>query len=291
MNERKKIAASTDVETERPHSLVLHPAVLPGGSDLSEVDLENHAVEYFTAAMQSARRIGGLREITLALPTSSNQGQKFLEVQGRQAVETGFELSAVATAEQVMEWGTGAFSNCREVALRIDTVRYPTLKLTPGFFDQVARLQADSRVVSFHVLLTRELIGLLTLPRLRRWLDRADFVTLVAPRGAPADFDRTDLVAFFERLAPLWERADRFFHLHVDRSIKPAFFPWNLLSVTCPAADLALHLGADGRLFLCADMQPFAVLKRPNELAAAVERHLEKADSQADLCSGLPFPR
>jgi hypothetical protein len=283
MNQSKNTAVLTEVEVERPRALVLHFAPDSGPSEFSNLQSEDSAMDYFSGAVRGALQLPGLREIILELPEEGRQGQRLLERVGSLAADSGFEFSSVVQPDQVREWGTGAFAHCGEVALRIDAARYPGLKLTREFYELVDRLRADSRLVRFHVQLSSELIRRLALPRLRRWLDRADFLTLVAPWGQPADFDRVELSALFERLSPVWEKPDRFFHLHVDRNIKPDFFPWNLLSVTCPAADLALHLDADGRLFLSAAPRPFAVLAQPELLAPAVERHLQLADRMAGL--------
>lgn len=276
-SESLKTATFTDVEPERPSVLVLHMATGSAACDTSE---------YFGEAVRSARQVPGLRKVVLDLSRTLDRGRSLLESLTTDTKDGGLEWSAVVLANQAEAWGPGAFVNCREVALCIDTHLYPKLTLPVNFHGIADRLQADARVVNYHVLLNRELIRRLTLPRLRKWLDRADFVTLVAPRQGPVDFDRSDLEPFFKRLAPLWEHADRFFHLHVDRAIKPAFFPWNLLSVTCPAADLALHLHADGRLFLCADSEPIAALSCASGLAAAVEERLKESGSVGH-CEGL----
>lgn len=249
----------------------------------------DRTIDYFSQAVRSSRELTGLRKVTLDLSDTGDEGRLLLERIGSEVAYSGLELCAVVWAFQVEAWGPAAFTNCREVALCVDTRQYPALRLPAGFHTAVEGLQAESRVVGYQVLLNGELINRLKLPRLRKWLDRADFVTLVPPRSLPVDFDRSQLVSFFERLTPLWEHADRFFHLQVDRGIKPAFFPWNLLSVTCPAADLALHLEPDGHLFMCAQSQPFACLTAASGLAEAVEEHLLREGAGAGLCEGLAF--
>jgi hypothetical protein len=247
-------------------------------------------VEYFAEAVQAARAIPGLREISLALDEAPGDGRRLLESLGPVVVAAGFHLSAQIAAGQVGDWDHSSFTPCREVALRFDMAEFSDLGPESEFYDRVSRLQAESLVVGFHVVLVRRALGLLTLSQLRRFLQQADFVTLKAPRGSAPDFEPADLIPLFERLVPLWEQADRFFHLNVDRCIKPAFTPWNQLFVTCPAADLALHLGRDGRLFLCSSERPFAVLARPGDLPSAVAGHLKSREAGAAWCDELASP-
>jgi hypothetical protein len=290
MTDTQHVAVQDDLEVERPHLLVLHlrPEQDPGGGAHDPVP--DQAIEFFRCAVKAAADLRGLREITLDLPDARDEARRFLDLVGAVTVESGFDLRALACVEHVADWGASAFSACREVALRVDARRFPGLRLPSRVYDAVGLLQAESRVVNLSVMLDRELLRHLTLPRLRRWLDRADFVTLVAPRRLPMDTSRSELSAFFDRLAPLWEKADRFFHLQVDRSIKPAFFPWNLLSVTCPASDLAVHVEADGTLYLCAAPAAFATLAQADQLSRVVEEHLEKTRTLTDLCVGSPLP-
>lgn len=271
MTKPKQDVLTQQVEPERPHRLVLHFDAGP-----------KTAHSFFGAVLRSARQLPGLREVALELSESGDLGKEALNTIGAAAVQSGFELSATVQAQQVFSWGAEAFAACRQVDLRVDARRYPALKLAPEVYQAAERLQAEARVVGFQVLLDRDLIGRLTLSRLRTWLERADFVTLTAPRHTPPDFTHSDLVKLFDRLSPLWESADRFFHLQIDRSIKPAFFPWNLLSVTCPAADLALNLEAGGRLFLGAARAPFAHIEHPARFADTVEGHLARAAAEVE---------
>jgi len=270
----KKVVLTAQVAPERPHRLVLH-----FNSETPAPD------RLFNSVIRSATGLDGLREVTLDLPDGDPRGREVLASVGAAALQCGFELRTTVSARQVFDWGAHTFSACRQVDLRVDSERTPALRLAPLVYAAAGALHAESRVVGLHVLLDRSLITKLSPSRLRIWLDRADFVTLVAPRLREPDFTHADLVSLFERLSPLWESPDRFFHLQVDRSIKPAFFPWNLLSVTCPAADLALHLQADGGLYLCASRTPFASIENPALFADAVERHLAKCEGE--MCEGL----
>lgn len=281
MKQPKRQVLTAVAEQEHPRRLVLH---IGTHQQEGAGRVESSALPYFTTVIGSATRVEGVREVTLDLPVGQ-PGRMALETLGAAAVERGFEVRAVVSARSVAEWGNEAFAHCRQVDLRVDAASYPLLRLSPDVYTAMEWLQADSRVVGLQVLLNHQIITKLTLSRIRTWLDRADFVTLAVQRSGAGEFKHSELVALFDRLSSLWESADRFFHLHVDRSIKPAFFPWNLLSVTCPAADLALHLEADGRLFLGEAPTPFAQLENPAIFAETVERHLA---STAGEWSGGP---
>lgn len=273
MTQPRKQVLTAEAAAERPHRLVLH--FNPGGPD-------SHGL--FDGVIRSATQLEGLREVTVDLSEAGLEAFEALDSTGAAIVKDGFGLRASVRAEQVLHWGAAAFSACRQVDVRMDFGKTPTLRVAPEVFQAAQLLHVDSRVVSLQVLLDHTLVTRLTPARLRVWLDRADFVTLAAPRHREPDFVHHHLVALFDRLSPLWESPDRFFHLQVDRSIKPAFFPWNLLSATCPAADLALHLEADGRLFLCAARTPFALIETPARFAETIEHHLALHPGEA--CEG-----
>jgi hypothetical protein len=276
-----------------PRTLILHdlPVTVPGGTTAGSHP-HGDSLSFLEEIIGSASGMEGVREISLAVHRSSSldHGKTFLTRLGGVAVQNGLNVSAVSSFDNVMAWGLEALSMCQQVGLVVDAVRFPSLRLPREFFALATHLQAEGCAVGLHVMLSKAMLDGLTLPRLRRWLAQADVVHLLVPRGGEVDFTRAQLAHFFQRIAPLWEKPDRFFHLQVDRCIKPQFFPWNQLEQTCPGTDDALNLRPDGGLSFCAVDLPFTFLADPGDLANTVSEHFhQNAALHRSTCPNIRF--
>ena len=277
-----------------PRTLILHdlPVAAENRSAATGEASGGSNLAYLEEVIGAASGIDGMREITLAVHRSSSlkHGRRFLEHLGGVAARHGLGVSAVSSFDNVLAWGPEALSLCQQVGLVVDAQRFPRLRIPREFFALATLLQAEGCVVGLHVMLSKPMLDGLTLPRLRRWLAQADVVRLLVPRGGEVDFTRQELSLFFERIAPLWEKPDRFFHLQVDRCIKPQFFPWNQLEQTCPGTDDALNLRPDGGLSFCAVDLPFTFLACPGDLANTVSEHYsQNAALHQSTCPNIRF--
>jgi len=288
MSEQTKPQTHVEATLDGPRVLTLYPttscAVECAPCYLKSLDYgQEKPLRFFEELIGEAARTEHIRRIHLSVnvdPPGGDTNRRALHVLSRAAHAAGLTVLATTNYENVHDWGAREFALCQHVALSVDEYKFPRLRLPSDFFEQVTRLQAEGPVVSLNLLLSHRLLAHLTLPRLRRWLGLADQVSLLIPKHYTLDFSRQELLDLFDRLAPLWEEPDRFFHLQVDSCIKPQVFPWNQLYPSCEWADEQINILPDGQACFCAMDKPFATLQDSRELpdvvqAAYVEQHQE----------------
>jgi hypothetical protein len=254
---------------------------------------DERPVSFFAQLVQEAGRSESIREVALAVnvdPEGETRNRDVLRQVSEAARAAGLRLCVTTNFECVRDWGSSEFASCHQVVLSVDEYKFPSLRLPAEFFPQVTRLQAEGAVTGLNVLLSRKLLVHLTLPRLRRWLGVADQLYLLVPKHHPLDFSRAELKEFFDRIAPIWEEPDRFFHLQLDNCIKPEFFPWNQLAPTCDWAERLVNVLPDGGLALCAMDQPQAHLNGAVSFLPSIERYyIEQRRVGRSRCPFISF--
>jgi hypothetical protein len=285
-------------EATGPRVLALHPtSVCAHDCDPCFLKHSRYGAErplaFFAELVRQAGSSASIREIALAVnldPPGTTRNRDALAQLSEAARSAGLKLGVTTNYENVRDWGVEAFSACHHVALSVDEYKFPPLRLPGDFFEQVTRLQAEGVVTSLNVLLSHKLLDHLTLPRLRRWLGVVDQVNLIIPKHHPLDFSRADLLAFFERIAPIWEEPDRFFHLQLDNCIKPEVFPWNQLQPTCDWAERLVNVLPDGGLSLCAMDAPQMHLNGADSFLPGIEHYyLEQRQVGRSRCPFIRF--
>ena len=250
-------------------------------------------LEFFEELIRTAQACDSVREIALSInvdPDGSTRNRDALKRLSAVARTAGYRVSVITNYENIEAWGTGAFSDCQSVTFSVDEYKFPALRIPTHFFKQITQLQSEGCVVNLNLLLGRALLDGLTVPRLRRWLGIVDQIHLLVPKHVALDFSRTDLDVFFDRIAPIWESEERFFHLHVDSCIKPALFPWNLLTSGCEEAANLVNVLPDGGMAQCALDEPLVRIQNPADLVEAIQKYyVDESQAARPTCPEIGF--
>lgn len=298
MENRPFSRVATTTMTVGPRVLALYPTTESStagqpGYLKSDSCGPNRPIEFFQDIVRAAQACDSIREVALSInvdPEGSTANRDALRKISAVVRDTGMRMCVTTPYENVKKWGTDEFAACQSVTFSVDEHRFPSLRLPTDVLKQITRLQSEGCVVSLNVMLSKALLDRLTMPRLRRWLGIADQIYLRIPRHVQLDFSKADMMAFFDRISPIWESADKFFHLHLDGCIKPAIFPWNLLTTACEEASILVNVLPDGGLAQCALDDPFLHLEKPDELPGAVSKFYVDEPSAARLtCPEIEF--
>lgn len=251
------------------------------------------SIEFFQDVVRDAQACDSIREVVLSINVDSEDStsnRDALRKISSVVRDTGMRMGVTTDYENVRKWGAAEFAACQSVTFTVDEHRFPSLRLPTEVLEQITQLQSEGCRVNLNLLLSKAMLESLMVPRLKRWLGIADQIYLLIPKHVRLDFTRADMLAFFDRISPIWESAEKFFHLHVDSCIKPEMFPWNLLTTGCEEAANLVNVLPDGGLAQCALDDPFVRLASADEFSAAVSKfYIDEPDSARPTCPEIEF--